>query len=65
MLNLVELIIKILSSNQWGIFYKPNPLEKLNVQEDIDMYKINEVPMADFINELNKAIEESLDNKET
>ena len=63
--NLAELIIKILSSNQWAVYYKPNPLEKLKIQEGSDMYRINEVPMTDFINELNKAVEDSLDNKET
>ena len=62
--NLAELILKTLSSNQWSIFYKPNPLEKLKIQEGSDLYRINEVSITDFISAFNKALEESLENKE-
>ena len=64
MLNLQEIFLKILDRNQWGLFHKLEPLEKLKVQESQDMYRINEVSIADFINEFNKAVKESLENKE-
>ena len=63
-MNLPELILKVLSRNQWGVFHKIDPLERLKVQDSPDMYRINEVSMADFISEFNKAVEESLENKE-
>ena len=64
MMNLPEVILKVLSSNQWGLFHKTDPLEKLKVQDAPDMYRVNEVSVADFISEFNKAMEESLENKE-
>ena len=57
------MILKVLTKNQWGLFHKTQPLEKLKVQDSPDVYRINEVSIADFINEFNKAIEESLENK--
>ena len=64
MMNLPEVILKVLSRNQWGLFHKMDPLERLKVQDTSDMYRVNEVSVADFISEFNKAMDESLDNKE-
>ena len=63
--NLSEIILKILSRNQWGLYYRPDPLEKLKVQEGSDMYRISEVSITDFISQFDKAVNESLENKET
>jgi len=63
-MNLPEMNLQVLTKNQWGLFHKTHPLEKLKVQDSPDVYRINEVSIADFINEFNKAIEESLENKE-
>ena len=58
------MILKVLTQNQWGLYHKTQPLENLKVQDSPNMYRINEVSIADFINEFNKAMEESLENKE-
>ena len=63
-MNLPEMILKVLTQNQWGLYHKTQPLENLKVQDSPNMYRINEVSIADFINEFNKAMEESLENKE-
>ena len=63
-MNLPEVILKVLTENRWGMFHKTDPLEKLKVQDSQNMYRINEVSVADFINKFNKAVEESLENKE-
>ena len=58
------MILKVLTQNQWGLYHKTQPLENLKVQDAPNMYRINEVSIADFINQFNKAMEESLENKE-
>ena len=63
-MNLPEVILKVLTENRWGMFHKTDTLEKLKVQDSQNMYRLNEVSVADFINKFNKAVEESLENKE-
>ena len=63
-MNLPETILKVLAENQWGLYHKTQPLENLKVQDSPNVYRINEVSIADFINEFNKAMQESLENKE-
>ena len=38
-----ELILKVLRDNDWGIFFKGEPIQMLPVQDGITMYKVNEV----------------------
>jgi len=63
-LNLVEMIQKVLESNSWGVYYKVDPLERVKAQEGMTFYKINEINPSDFFEALEKAIKESLENKE-
>lgn len=63
MLNLKETIQKVLAKNSWGLYYKVDPLQKVNVQNG-DFYKINEVDVTDFLKDFDKTIQESLQNKE-
>ena len=38
-----ELILKVLRDNDWGIFFKGEPIQMLPVQDGITMYKVNEI----------------------
>lgn len=63
-MNLQEIFLKILRDNQWGLFHKVDPLERLKVQDSPDVYRINEVSITHFINAYNEVMKESIENKE-
>lgn len=63
-MNPQEIFLQVLRNNQWGLFHKIDPLERLKVQDSPDMYRINEVSITSFIDAFNKALEESVENKE-
>jgi hypothetical protein len=63
-LNLTEAILKVLSKNSWGIYYKVDPIEKVKAQEGMTLYRVNEINTADFLSSFQECIEESIENKE-
>ena len=63
-MNPQEIFLQVLRNNQWVLFHKIDPLERLKVQDSPDMYRINEVSITSFIDAFNKALEESVENKE-
>ena len=42
-MNIHELLSKILSDNEWGIFFKGEPIEGFPTQDGMRVYKVNEV----------------------
>ena len=64
MLNLTETILKVLSQNSWGIYYKVDPIEKVKAQEGMTLYRVNEINISVFLTSFEDAIKESLENKE-
>ena len=62
MLNLTEILLKVLSTNQWGVYYKGEPLEKMNTNEGMTMYRVNEIQVSDILASLEKEIKEHLEN---
>tara|TARA_R100000008_G_C3504175_1_gene125261 strand:+ start:359 stop:601 length:243 start_codon:yes stop_codon:yes gene_type:complete len=44
-MNKFDFIIKLLSTNHWGLYYKNNPIEQLTVQNDSPLFKVNEVSL--------------------
>ena len=42
-MNTLDFIIRLLSTNHWGLYYKNKPIEQLTVQNDSPLFKINEV----------------------
>ena len=42
-MNTLDLIIRLLSVNNWGMYYKNKPIEQLTVQNDSPLFKVNEV----------------------
>ena len=42
-MNTLDLIIRLLSVNNWGMYYKNKQIEQLTVQNDSPLFKINEV----------------------
>ena len=66
-MNIHELLSKVLSDNEWGIFFKGEPIEGFPTQDGMRVYKVNEVSsdrLFDAIEkESTKAEKECQDNQ--
>ena len=40
---MVDILIKVLRENNWGVFYKSEPMQTLTLQDDAPLLRINEV----------------------
>ena len=55
-MDITELIFKVLKSKNWGVYYKSQPMQPLETQDGTALYKVNQVDEC----EIEKAIEEAL-----
>ena len=44
-MKVYEMLSRVLSKNEWGIFFKGEPMEGLPTQDGVKMYKVNEVAL--------------------
>ena len=62
----IEAILKVLLEENWGIYYKNNPMRSLTTQEGGTLYEINTVDLDEvervFLNKLNTINEGQEDN---
>ena len=42
-MNIHEILSKVLSKNDWGVFFKGEPIEGYPTQDGVKMYKVNEI----------------------
>lgn len=42
-MNIADILSEVLSKNDWGVFFKGEPLQDCPVQDGAKMYKVNEV----------------------
>ena len=42
-MSMVEILIRVLKENNWGVFYKSEPMQTLTLQNDSPLLRINEV----------------------
>ena len=42
-MDIVELVMQILKSENWGVFYKNQPIQPLEMQDCNALYKVNQV----------------------
>jgi|TARA_Y100000034_G_scaffold107493_1_gene137082 hypothetical protein len=55
-MDIVELIVNILKSENWGVYYKNQPIQPLEMQDGNSLYKVNQVDEE----EIGKVITEAL-----
>jgi len=62
-MDTIELIMQVLESKNWGVYYRNNPMQLLETQDNSALYEVNQVDECD----IEKAIYEALtwDSKET
>ena len=46
-MDIVELIMQVLKSENWGVFYKNQPIQPLELQGGDSLYKVNQVDDGD------------------
>ena len=52
-----ELLLKVLSEHNWGVYLKSSPLQEMSTSNVGVMYKINEVDADSLVEEYNKLLE--------
>ena len=55
-MEIVELLMQILKSENWGVYYKNQPIQPLEMQDGNSLYKVNQVDEGD----IEEAIETAL-----
>ena len=55
-MDTIELIMRILESQNWGIYYRNQPIQPLETQDGSALYKVNQVDDS----EIEKVIKQSL-----
>ena len=55
-MDTIELLMQVLKSENWGVFYKNQPIQPLEMQDGNALYKVNQVDEI----EIETAIEQAL-----
>ena len=55
--DIAELVCEVLKDNQWGIFFKHEPVQALPVQNNTVLYKVNEVKEEELVSAVKEAIQ--------
>ena len=55
--NIYNLITKILASNDWGLYFKGEPLQSLPIQDGFKMFKVNDVNLDELHNAVMREVE--------
>ena len=53
-----ELLIKVLSEHNWGVFLKSSPLQEMSTSNVGMIYKINEIDIDSVVNEYSTLLEQ-------
>ena len=62
-MDYIEVMLKVFSDMNWGVYYKSEPMHTLNMQEGAALYKINEVDCDEVERVIERAIKECLQTK--
>ena len=63
-MDIVELIMQVLKSENWGVYYKNQPIQPLEMQDGNALYKVNQVDEADVETILEQALTKGTPNWE-
>ena len=64
-MDIVELVMQILKSENWGVFYKNQPIQPLEMQDGNSLYKVNQVDECDIETVITQALTEGKSCKES
>jgi len=60
-MDIIELVMQVLKSENWGVYYKNQPIQPLEMQDGNSLYKVNQVDECD----IETAIEQKLTKDES
>ena len=60
-MDIIELLMQVLKSENWGVYYKNQPIQPLEMQDGNSLYKVNQVDECD----IETAIEQTLTKDES
>ena len=55
-MNIVELVMQILKSENWGVYYKNQPIQPLETQDGNALYRVNQVDEEQIETVIEKAL---------
>ncbi len=55
-MDIVELIMQVLKSENWGVFYKNQPIQPLEMLDGNSLYKVNQVDEGSIEEALEKSL---------
>ena len=55
-MDITELIMKVLKDENWGVYYKNQPIQPLEMQDGNALYKVNQVDESDVETVIEKAL---------
>ena len=55
--NINEIFLKVLNRNNWGLYFKGEPITLIPTNDDSTVYKVNEVKFDKLVEELEKELE--------
>ena len=55
-MDITELIMKVLKDENWGVFYKNQPIQPLEMQDGNSLYKVNQVDECDVETVITQAL---------
>ena len=55
-MDIIELVMKILKRENWGVYYKNQPMQPLEMQDGNSLYKVNQVDEMDIEEAIEKAL---------
>ena len=61
--DLHKIIERLLYDNNWGLYFKANPLEHLPSQDGQHIYQVNNVSKEEVSAAINSAVQDDLQNK--
>ena len=61
--NVQKIIDKVIQNNNWGLYFKANPLENLPSQDGQHIYKVNDVSSEELATAIRIAVRDFLDSE--
>ena len=55
-MDIVELVMQVLKSENWGVFYKNQPIQPLEMQDGNALYKVNQVDECEIETRIEQAL---------
>ena len=55
-MDIIELIMRMLKSENWGIYYKNQPIQPLEMQDGNALYKVNQVDECEIETRIEQAL---------